>query len=150
MVSVKAEVVQIKKAEPIFFGDGRVAANGVVLVCHPHDEDDVKSSCRVLEKFRHDRLHSLKRKINHSIFSVFLCKFKKKNIEKIIEISCHVENDTWNNDDLPTRAKMTVRRGAAGKVMVVLNSNICRSSTMKTKIWCWEYLNNMVMDTVWK
>lgn len=58
MVSVKAEVVQIKKAEPIFFGDGRVAANGVVLVCHPHDEDDVKSSCRVLEKFRHDRLHS--------------------------------------------------------------------------------------------
>ena len=148
MVSVKAEVVQIKKAEPIFFGDGRVAANGVVLVCHPHDEDDVKSSCRVLEKLRHDRLHSLKRKINHSIFSVFF--IEKKNIVKIIEISCHVENDTWNNDDLPTRAKMTVRRGAAGKVMVVLNSNICRSSTMKTKIWCWEYLNNMVMDTVWK
>ena len=43
---------------------------------------------------------------------------------------------------------MTVRRGAAGKVMVVLNSNICSSSTMKTKIWCWEYRNNMVMDTV--
>ena len=149
MVSVKAEVVEIKKAEPIFFGDGRVAANGVVLVCHPHDEDDVKSSCRVLEKFRHDRLHSLKRKINHSILNVHQ-NIEKKNIVKIIEISCHVENDTWNNDDLPTRAKMTVRRGAAGKVMVVLNSNICRSSTMKTKIWCWEYLNNMVMDTVWK
>ena len=82
MVSVKAEVVQIKKAEPIFFGDGRVAANGVVLVCHPHDEDDVKSSCRVLEKFRHDRLHSLKRKINHSIFSVFCVNSKKKILKK--------------------------------------------------------------------
>ena len=64
MVSVKAEVVQIKEAKPIFFGDGRVAANGVVLVCHPHDEDDVKRSCCVLEKFRHDGLHSYKENKN--------------------------------------------------------------------------------------
>ena len=50
----------------------------------------------------------------------------------------------------PTRARITVSSGAAGKVMVVLNSNIWRSSTMKTNIWCWEYRNNMVIDTVWK
>ena len=43
---------------------------------------------------------------------------------------------------------MTVSRGAAGKVMLVLNSNIWRRSTMKTNIWCWEYLSNIEMDTV--
>ena len=52
--------------------------------------------------------------------------------------------------NLPTKARITVSRGAAGNVIVVLNSNICRSSTMKTNIWCCEYLNNIVMDTVWK
>lgn len=33
--------------------------------------------------------------------------------------------------DLPTKAKMTVSRGAAGKLTVTLNSNICRRSTEK-------------------
>ena len=58
MVSVKTKVIQIEKAKPIFFGDGRVAANGVVLVSHPHDQDNVKGCGRVLEKLRHDGLHS--------------------------------------------------------------------------------------------
>ena len=53
-------------------------------------------------------------------------------------------------DNSPTKARITVKSGAAGNEIVVLNSNICKSSTMKTNIWCWEYLNNMVMDTVWK
>lgn len=43
---------------------------------------------------------------------------------------------------------MTVRSGAAGNERVVLNSNICSSSTMKMKIWCCEYLRSMEMDTV--
>ena len=34
---------------------------------------------------------------------------------------------------LPTRARMTVRRGAAGNEMVTLNSNIWRRSTVKHK-----------------
>ena len=73
----------------------------------------------------------------------------------IFRFSYHVVNDMtvgikMTVVNLPTSAKMTVSRGAAGNVMVVLNSNICKSSTMKTKIWCCEYLNNMVMDTVCK
>ena len=37
---------------------------------------------------------------------------------------------------LPTSASMTVRSGAAGNEIGVLNSNIWSSSTMKTNIWC--------------
>lgn len=35
---------------------------------------------------------------------------------------------------LPTRARMTVRRGAAGKAMVIFISNIWRRSTEKQEI----------------
>lgn len=35
---------------------------------------------------------------------------------------------------LPTRARMTVRRGAAGKAMVIFISNIWRRSTEKEEI----------------
>lgn len=35
---------------------------------------------------------------------------------------------------MPTRARITVNRGAAGKVTVTLNSNICRRSTGKKVI----------------
>jgi len=33
-----------------------------------------------------------------------------------------------------TNARITVKRGAAGNDMLVLNSSICRSSTMNTNI----------------
>lgn len=35
---------------------------------------------------------------------------------------------------LPTRARMTVSRGAAGKAMVMFISNICRRSTRETEV----------------
>ena len=38
--------------------------------------------------------------------------------------------------NLPTSASMTVRSGAAGNEIGVLNSNIWSSSTIKTNIWC--------------
>lgn len=40
-----------------FAGVG-VAANGVILIGQPDDEDDVKGRRRVVEKLRHDRLHA--------------------------------------------------------------------------------------------
>ena len=36
----------------------RVAADGVVLIGQPDDEDDVESRRRVVEELRHDGLHA--------------------------------------------------------------------------------------------
>ena len=52
-------------------------------------------------------------------------------------------------NNLPTNARITVRRGAAGNEMFVLNSSICSSSTMNTNIWCCEYLKSIDIETVW-
>lgn len=51
---------------------------------------------------------------------------------------------------LPIKARMTVSNGAAGNDIFVLNSNICRSSSMNRNIWCCEYLRSIDMETVWK
>ena len=42
----------------MFLRDGGVAADGVVLVGHPHDEDDVEGRRRVLKELGHDGLHT--------------------------------------------------------------------------------------------
>lgn len=44
--------------EPVPLAGVGVAADGVVLVCQPHDEDDVESSCGVIEELRHYGLHT--------------------------------------------------------------------------------------------
>ena len=44
----------------MFLGDCRVAADGVVLIGDPDDEDDVEGGRRVLEELGHDGLHSWK------------------------------------------------------------------------------------------
>lgn len=41
-------------------GDVGVAADGIILVRHPHDQDDVERRGRVVEKLRHDGLHPCK------------------------------------------------------------------------------------------
>ena len=51
---------------------------------------------------------------------------------------------------LPIKARITVSNGAAGNDIFVLNSNICRSSSMNRNIWCCEYLRSIDMETVWK
>lgn len=38
--------------------DGGVAADRVVLVRDPHNEDDVESRCRVVEELRHYGFHA--------------------------------------------------------------------------------------------
>jgi hypothetical protein len=42
----------------MFFGDGGVATDGVVLVGDPHDQDDVEGGGCVLEELGHDGLHA--------------------------------------------------------------------------------------------
>jgi hypothetical protein len=43
--------------EPVSLGDGRVTANGIVLVGHPHDQDYIEGGRCVAEKLGHNRLH---------------------------------------------------------------------------------------------
>ena len=67
---------------------------------------------------------------------------------KYVKAKYHRTQDQDLKSDLPTKARMTVRRGAAGKVRVALYSIILSKSMIKLKIWCWLYLNNIVMETV--
>lgn len=47
---------------------------------------------------------------------------------QVTELQKHPQ--TERDLDSPTRARMTVSRGAAGKAMVMFISNICRRSTV--------------------
>ena len=58
VVGVEDKVVEVEEPEPVFPRDGRVAADGVVLVGDPHDQDDVEGGRRVLEELGHDGLHA--------------------------------------------------------------------------------------------
>lgn len=40
------------------FGERSVATDCVILVGHPHDEDDVEGGGRVVEELGHDRFHA--------------------------------------------------------------------------------------------
>lgn len=44
--------------QPVAFAGVGVAANGVILIGQPDDENDVESRCRVVEELRHDGLHA--------------------------------------------------------------------------------------------
>lgn len=61
MVGVERKVIQVEEPEPIFFGDGSVTANGIVLIRHPDDQNNVESRRRVLKEFRHNSFHPLKK-----------------------------------------------------------------------------------------
>jgi hypothetical protein len=58
MVGVERKVVEIEKSQPVLLGDGRVAANCIVLIRNPDDQNDVKGRRSILEKFRHNSLHT--------------------------------------------------------------------------------------------
>ena len=61
----------LDKPEPVFLRDGRVTADGVVLVCDPDDEDDVEGRRRVLEELGHDGFHPWKAKNNkNTVYNV--------------------------------------------------------------------------------
>ena len=72
--------------------------------------------------------------------------------EECVNIT-HISNYNLNimvPEYLPIKARITVSNGAAGNDIFVLNSNICRSSSMNRNIWCCEYLRSIDMETVWK
>ena len=58
MIGIESCVIEIEKSEPVSPGDVGVAADRVVLVADPHDQDDVESRGGVLEEFAHDGLHA--------------------------------------------------------------------------------------------
>lgn len=53
-------------------GYWRMAANRIILICHPHNQNDVKSSRSIIEKFRHNSLHSWNNKITKTCYIFFL------------------------------------------------------------------------------
>ena len=54
IVNVEGEVIEIKKSEPVFFGNGRMTAVRVELVGNPNIEYNVECDPRIGEIFRHD------------------------------------------------------------------------------------------------
>ena len=58
VICIEGEVIEIEEPEPESLGNVGVRADGVVLVGHPHDQDDVEGSRCVFEEFRHDRFHA--------------------------------------------------------------------------------------------
>ena len=46
------------RPKPVTFAQRSMTANGVVLIGDPDDENDVERRRRVVEEFRHDRLHA--------------------------------------------------------------------------------------------
>lgn len=91
-----------------------VAAYGVILVGQPHNEDDVEGCGGVVEELRHDGLHPWQTG-SHIISG-------GEGVGRTWGLWEHWEHS-------PTRARMTVSRGAAGKAIVIFISNIWRRST---------------------
>jgi hypothetical protein len=50
VVGVESGVIQVEEPQPVALSDGRVAADRVVLVAQPHQQDDVKGGGSVLKK----------------------------------------------------------------------------------------------------
>ena len=58
VIGVKYEVIQEKEAQPVAFANARVTTDCVVLVTHPHRQNDVERGCCVVEELRHYGFHS--------------------------------------------------------------------------------------------
>lgn len=58
VVGVEADVVEVEELGPVEAGDVGMAADGLVLVGHPHHQNDVEGRRRVLEELGHDCLHA--------------------------------------------------------------------------------------------
>ena len=52
------DINQSDPPEPKFLALLCVTTNGIILVCCPHNQDDVETGCSVIKKFRHNRFHS--------------------------------------------------------------------------------------------
>ena len=58
MIGIERGVVKVEESEPVSPGHVGVAADCVVLVTDPHDQDHVEGSGGVLEELAHDGLHA--------------------------------------------------------------------------------------------
>lgn len=68
------DVNQSDPPEPKFLALLCVTTNGIILVCCPHNQDDVETGCSVIKKFRHNCFHSCRgtRSIIIIIISLFI------------------------------------------------------------------------------
>lgn len=58
VIGIKREMVKIKESQPKAFGDRGMATNGIVLICNPHNQNDIEGGIGVLEEFGHDGFHA--------------------------------------------------------------------------------------------
>ena len=66
VVGIKGVVIQEKEAQPVALADAGVAADGVVLVSHPHRQNDVERCGGVVEKLRHNGFHPCNKDTLHN------------------------------------------------------------------------------------
>lgn len=66
------DVNQSDPPEPKFLALLCVTTNGIILVCCPHNQDDVKTGCSIVKKLRHNGFHSCKRVRSIIIYYIFL------------------------------------------------------------------------------
>lgn len=72
MVGIKGKVVEIEEAEPVTASDGRVAADGFILVTNPHQHNNVECRRGVIEELRHDGFHTCKMICNVFLASIIV------------------------------------------------------------------------------
>lgn len=58
--------------EPMSLGDGCVAADGVILISQPHDQNHVEGGGGVVEELRHDGFDSWKTSISLKLFQKYI------------------------------------------------------------------------------
>ena len=58
VIGIECGVVKVEESEPVSPGHVCVAADGIVLVTDPHDQDHVEGGGGVLEELAHDGLHA--------------------------------------------------------------------------------------------
>ena len=126
-----------------------MAANSIVLIGHPDENDHVKCRRTVVEELGHDRLHayhanryarpSHTRKCAGLTETTFSSSFiAKKQVFDRDSSPWRAKNRgekrrKWLDVYVPTNARMTVKNDATGKVTLALNSSICSRSTVKAK-----------------
>ena len=58
VIGIECRVVEVEESEPVSPGHVSVAADGIVLVTDPHNQDHVEGGGGVLEELAHDGLHT--------------------------------------------------------------------------------------------
>ena len=83
------DVNQSDPPEPKFLALLCVTTNSIILVCCPHNQDDVETGCSVIKKFRHNCFHSCR-----GVRSIIIYHYNPSNIFARARLVLSV---TWAN-----------------------------------------------------